>query len=407
MSPKKRILLILSYERPDHFDYLIKSGGDRFEWILLWNYKETNPHPMPGLRAISWSDYSTPKQLIDQVRPDKIVFGEIIDMWQIPLIVHAKKRNVTTFYLAHGMYKSQSEAIKRFAESASARTFGAYLKKLSSSFSRILKNRVYYYSVLTDMNSIRSLFSYVTLPAYYKLYDPIEVMSKMKFPERTVDYALLFCENNVPFFKLFNDIAPDRVLTGGFPPFDAYYKKDGQEGDYVVFIEHPYLELNQNGWDRDFHSRVAQGLFDFSVSNNIKVVVKLHPVSNIENWKNYGFPPENIEIIQSQVSPDLYLNAKLILGFSSTLLIAFLCAQKNVVFLGWHPVPQVSGVDFSETGLCHVSFDIDDLRTQYHKWIAENLTKQKPQEYNSFVKTFNYPFDGRATERVLNDIYDH
>jgi hypothetical protein len=404
MPKPLRILLIADVRRPDSFRYLIEKGNEHFEWIILWQYKAPAKEFLPGVSMIGWSDFATPCTLIDQVKPDKIIFFETIDMWQIPLIVHAKKRKVTTAYLAHGVYASIEAAKKRFNENPGEKSFRAYARKLYKSFFSILKTRFYYYAALKDLNSIRSMFQYLLLPVFFKFYSPIEALSKTKFPERTPDYALLFCNNNVPYFKLFNQLHTDRIINTGVPLFDKFYNSGRVEEDYIVFIDHPYLEINILGWSDEFHRKVAESLYNFSEANNIKLIIKLHPVSDIQNWKRYNFQKGNVEVIQANVPEELYLKAKLILGYSSTLLIGFLCAQKNVVLLGWHPTPQVYGVNFYETGICHISYDASDLQTQYQLWLSHNMSLQNKKEYDTFLKHFNYPFDGKAGERILDAI---
>ena len=92
------------------------------------------------------------------------------------------------------------------------------------------------------------------------------------------------------------------------------------------------------------------------------------------------------------------------MGFSSSLLTGFLCAKKNIALLGWHPKPQIFGVDFSKTGLCHQSISLSDLHTKFQFWVNNNLTIINNNEYAAYLKRFNYPFDGMATERVIASI---
>ena len=75
-----------------------------------------------------------------------------------------------------------------------------------------------------------------------------------------------------------------------------------------------------------------------------------------------------------------------------------------MVLLGWHPEPQIYGVNFEETGLCHVSLDMDKAKSEYESWMSENLSVLDKDKYLAFLKQFNYPFDGKASERILNDI---
>jgi hypothetical protein len=98
----------------------------------------------------------------------------------------------------------------------------------------------------------------------------------------------------------------------------------------------------------------------------------------------------------------LYLSSKLIIGYSSSLITGLLCAKKNIVNIGWHPTPQIFGVNFSKYNICHQSLNIEDLESSFDYWILNNLAELNENDYKSFINKFNYPFDGKATERVIN-----
>jgi hypothetical protein len=400
----KRIVLIADPLRKDTFEYLIKDG-DGIEWLILWDYEGIRHELKPGLKILYWKNYKTPADLVKKIKPDRIIFLEIIDMWQIPLIIHCRKYGVATFFLEHGVGNTVEHVLKRFEENQSISDKAAfYFRKLFSSPGRVLRNRRFYYASLADVKSPGSAFSLMLLPLFFKIYTPVKALSRLKFPERTPQYALLFNENNTAPFLIYNLIKKENIVLTGVPFFDGYYSDEVKEENYVLFIEHPYLEEKLLDWNLDFHSKVANALLEFSKKTNTRVIVKLHPRSDIANWRKYNFPEELIMLAQKPLPEKEFINAKLVLGYSSTLVSAALCAKKNVIFLGWHPAPQIFGIDYSETGICHKSLDPNDLNKKYSEWINNNLCVQNPLKYNSFIKSFNYPFDGKATERLISFI---
>ena len=112
----------------------------------------------------------------------------------------------------------------------------------------------------------------------------------------------------------------------------------------------------------------------------------------------------NASLIKGVVDNDLYRNADLIVGYASTLMIGFISAKKNVVLVGWHPEPGIFGPDYSVYGVCHKSLNIDYAEKDYDYWNAHNLCEDNVECYQNFVKLFNFPFDGKATQRVINAI---
>ena len=80
--------------------------------------------------------------------------------------------------------------------------------------------------------------------------------------------------------------------------------------------------------------------------------------------------------------------------------------KKNVVILGWNPDPHIEGADFSKTGLCHSSMHIEDLNTKYSYWVQHNLAVENEANYQAFLKKYNYPFDGKASQRIIQALKD-
>jgi hypothetical protein len=142
----------------------------------------------------------------------------------------------------------------------------------------------------------------------------------------------------------------------GVPIFDNYYSAGIFSGNHISYIDHPYVEENLLNWTKEWHQKIAMNLLEFAKARKIKILVKLHPSSNLLLWRSYNIDPVFLEIVQAGDYTKELLASKLILSYSSSMVNGFLCAQRNVVLLGWHPVPGIFGFDFSKSGLCHFLF---------------------------------------------------
>ncbi|MES2376887.1 MAG: polysialyltransferase family glycosyltransferase [Bacteroidota bacterium] len=397
------IVIITDPQRPDHYDYLIQDNTHNYYFLWYEKKDDSNIHLNPiNSELIYWQDYSTPQNLITCIKPDRIVFFEIIDLRQIALIISAKAAEINTYFLDHGAANSKDTSISRYVETKFVQHKIPYLiKRFLGNFSNVLKAKYFYYSVITGFQSSKSYLKYITLPFLMLRAGPVEVLSTSLFKERLPEYPLIFNRVNLDRYNLYTGATEKDVILTGVPFFDSYFRNALVEEDYIVYIDHPYLEVGVAGWTADFHQKTANSLFEFAAKNKTKIYIKLHPLSDINIWKNYSFNSNYIEILKKGDYTELYLKSKLILGFSSSLITGFLCANKNVVLLGWNPVPGIIGTDFSATGLCHVSNSTNDLDNKYHFWIENNCTYKEP-EYSSFIKNYNYPFDGKATERIIN-----
>jgi CDP-glycerol glycerophosphotransferase (TagB/SpsB family) len=233
---------------------------------------------------------------------------------------------------------------------------------------------------------------------------PNKVLANNIFRERVPWKSIVFNETNFEEFSLYTGISKEDAILSGVPFFDDYYRERQEAKNHIVYIEHPYLEEGILGWTEEHHQLIAESLCRFAKERQLKLYIKLHPRSKLERWEQYECDGKYVQIIQTGDFTDLYLEAKVILGFSSSLINGFICAKKNVVLLGWHPEPHIFGVDFSKSGLCHVSYSVEDLAEKYDHWVNHNLLDENEASYKVFLKRFNQPFDGKATQRVLQAI---
>ena len=405
---KPILLLVVNPQRVDFFQYL-KNLTDYYTLAILWRIKNDDTLNLPSYisEEYFWTDFLTPLHIIDKVKPSKIVFFEIIDLRQISLLVACKYRKVRTFYLEHGAAGDKNTAIQRWEEKSHLDKRPSYLyTRLTKHTKDLFKSKLFYYSALGCLKGFASHSSYLSLPFRMLRALPNKVLSKHHCKERVPDYAITFNEANFEEFELYTGIERSKVLFTGVPFFDDYFRSVYREENYVVYIDSPFFEERLLGWTSEHHKSVAGALASFTKKYNLKVVIKLHPRSDKRLWESYGLDPTRFEILQEGNFTEVYLNAKLILGYSSSLITGLLCARKNIVILNWNPVPMAFGADFSATGLCHSSIEMSDLTSKFSFWIQNNKCLQETSQYETFLRRFNWPFDGQATNRVIAAIRD-
>jgi len=404
-----RFLIISDPARNDFYGYLLPGLQRKGEVFLLWDYAKKYANVSvdtipPGVTILYWNQFSTPFQLLKKIKPDRILFFEILDLWQIPLVIACHHFKITCFFVDHGVGNKVEVMKERFKENPPLyKKLIFFLKKSLTATKKILKSQGFFFSAAKFLDKA-SCSRYFKLLFYLRFYSPIEALSKLKFRERTPHYAILFNKNNIEPFIFYNEIERENIFTDGVPFFDKYFVQRLEVGSHIVFIEHPYLEESILKWDSKFHEEIARSLEQFAKKNQLKLVVKLHPRSDINNWLRYNLDSDYIVIKQKEDITKEIQSAKIILGYSSTLMNVFIQLKKNIVLLGWHPDPMIFGDDLSKTGLCHVSYSIEDLFTKFSEWQSVNLAEKNTNLYLDFLYNYNYPLDGKATERVINAI---
>lgn len=403
-----KILLIVDPTRPDWCDYLWK--GTSLHYSLLWfessltQGRLCSPTQLNAENEYFWRDYATPKILIDCIRPDKIIFFEIIDLRQIALIVTCKQLGIPTFYLEHGAAGSPSDAVSRWQDfDNQINKMSRIWHRLSSGLPGIISSKLFYFSVFKGFSSSGSYRKFISLPFKFLRHAPNKVLVETIFPERIPDTLITFSRLNYELIEKYTGASIEKAKFTGVPFFDKYFLAKSIQRDYIVFIDHPNLEDKLYNWTAEFHHSIAKKLYDFAKTYKQKVYVKLHPKSDKSRWLSYAFNSCFVEILQTEDCTQCYMDSKLILGYSSSLLTAFLCARKNVVLLGWNPEPKIFGFNFAATGLCHLSLNPDDLNNQFEFWCTNNLSLDE-EKYKIFVEYTNPEFDGKAISRVLSII---
>jgi hypothetical protein len=407
-----RIVLVVQPWRLDYYSHLAEATG--IDWILLWYEKPSQETadlpaiPFPFKEIIYWGDYRTPSQLLKKVKPDRILFYEIIDLRQIALIVTAGAKEIPTYFSDHGAAGDKEATIKYIqTRTFKTHTLPYLVNRVRYNFLNALRSKLFFFSVFKGFKSFSSYLKYFLLPFKMLLKSSHEVLLHTRFKERIPAIPIVFNEPNYEDFESYTGASKDEVFFPGVPFFDKYFRTTYATSDYLVYIEHPYYEDNLANWTLAHHGFIAKRLFAFAEKNKVKIYIKLHPRSDKKLWDAYDFNRDYIEILQGPGDfTELYLNAKLIVAFSSSLVNGFLSIKKNVVLVGWNPEPHIEGADFSKTGLCHASLHIEELDTKYEYWLSHNLTIENEANYVAFLKKYNYPFDGKASQRIIQALKD-
>ncbi len=400
-----RVLLLAEPKRPDGFAYLgDREGGEpalRFE--LLWHESpEDYAGPLPPFieRVYHWSDYPTPDALLDAVRPDRIVFMEIIDLRQIALVAAARARRIPTFYLEHGAAGDVATARSRLYEIPVRARLGVMARR-GRRLKQALAVRRFYLASLRYMTTLESRLAFLAIPFGVIAMPSLRVLTRLQFRERVPESAICFSRVNAEEFAFHHGVAEHyRLLLPGVPMFDRYFRFEAaSEARTLLYIDSPFLDSGQLGWTASHEESIARALERFAIERNVRVTVKLHPRTNAERWHGYGLDPR-VRILQQGDHHETFLKAELILSFASSLLTGLVCARKNIVYLRWHPAPARYGADLDQTGLSHGSEHPDELFSRYDDWRAHNLCEENGAAYQAFVERYNQPFDGQAGRRV-------
>lgn len=393
---KKRILLIWDYNREDLLQPFIRLSSE-FEFVFLY-YKNPPPNPRDSpFQIFYWTQFLSPKALLNEIRPDKIVFGEIETPYELALNSIARNRGIPTFLLAHGQRSVEILDIKldlKYAASRAAKVFAA---------PQASKNRWHtlIFLVLSIPNiSLRTWIHF----GKYLIAKRNESYNNQAFLENRFEYRLPmmyidFCKEYFPYYQKRDAVPDGRVHFIGNPFMDHIHRPalDSApvmmiEGSYFLLIDTSLTGAIQLGnTTQEQYIEILNKLAHYCQMQNAKLVVKQHP----RMYNNKDLPAhDNIIYVQDAAMHALITGARGCFGFVSTLL------ENAIVY---KPMLLFSIKNFKNYQMQMVesgAAQILDLYTFKPEDITLHSFEPSPDGRAYVIDHYLFKADGRATERL-------
>lgn len=393
-----KVLLITFPERVDLINFFASDQENDY-FLLNYSTNKTSGSNISFLKGSeNINDHKFISKWVKKINPDRIVFFESSDIRLVFLNIIFTSLGYKLVFLDHGIREIKSMQFVRSIEKEVMKNNEDHLKVIPKKKTLLLFFETIYHLPRKQFFSLCKI-----LVDFLGHWNKERLFNKLLNLGNSFWRQIIYCTNNLEVISLTVKIEEDKVFYTGFPSSDSYFPlKKNDDSDYIVFIDHPYLETGI--YTIEQHRKIVIALKELSLSKEKKIFVKLHPKTIVENWSQYDLG-SNLEIVSDFPPPSFYLNASMIISFSSTMLINFLSKKKNVVLLSWYLDESHLGNDFSKLGVCHLSNNLDDLKVKFDYWISHNLAEEDLNNWEMFIKLFNYPFDGKATKRVLEAIH--
>jgi hypothetical protein len=392
---KKRVLLNW-FEVPGRpeLQSVFKDISDKIEFIHLYHRKpedriEANsPFPM-----IYWFDYTSPGEMLDKIKPDKIITMEAEDLLAISLIVAARSRGIPTFAMQHGFVPDSISEIF-IPLNREPITGKGTIKRYTKLFSFFIKS--------IKPFSIRRFIQYCRYMNTYFRKGSATAAKKFPYEWRKPDYYLCFSKFSGRHYKNRDKVSDARLLELGVPVFDSFFRQLSEKGSYINNgTTRPYYLLIDTSFGeyKDIVPlttiyRCYRNLAEYCARHNAILKIKLHP------W-NYDSPDftdtEDIRFyrkLPAKELNDLIFGARACFGFFSTLTIPVVTVKKlcQVTYDG------VCFKELIDQGITPVvdffNFEAKDIVLDEFEVNEVNLAE--------FTKKYLYKTDGKASERLFS-----
>lgn len=370
----KRILAIWPTHREDWI-LPFKALSNQFEFIFLSGISpeaEKDNYVQEFAQTIHWSDYNSAKDLLGQIQPDKLVFMSVESGLNIALNVNAKKKNIPTYILQHGIYTNYKdyrtrEKIWQKKELAAQ----SNQAKSSSGFSS-------FQWINNSLNGIQKLllFSISLLIKASQKVGPYWAAKHLSFEAKKPDQYICFSPFNATIHKEVDKIGEERIQYIGSPELTQYLKKENDliEEDFYLHIDQAFAE-NSFGEETVSKENMIQfylKLNEYCVQQNAKLYIKLHPESFNSDWLPQD---DNIVYLRKVENFNRFVQSAIgCFGFYSTMVIPAVYWKPTILFNIFYSGLQEALQDIDQVKILpFYQFTVDDLSFNKGKLEQEKL----------------------------------
>jgi hypothetical protein len=386
-SPDLRLLLCWGYHRAgwiQPFEML----RETFEVHYLFHRtRDEEAGCLTDARRWYWMDFGSADELIDFVRPDRIVFMALDGAWVIALNAAARRRGIPTFIVQHGHFDRLSDleanvSLGPMAALSRGNPLPA-LRFAAASF---------------GFRRVSSLVRVLRLMQSARREGAALAMSKHCFEERMPDVYVALSPESAGLHVLVDGVSEERIACIGIPEYDSIYRNVSMNVPVrgsLLLLDSPNSENRWGSTTMSIEEKVGflRSLDVLAERMDRPLRVKLHPETYDAAWLpalQAGVYLRDADLIRELEA------ASVCLGFDSTLLIPAVWLRPTIMVA---LRPSVLASVASETGAAIVMSGVDDVsEAVVTEALAQHgATEAKRAEFSRRLATTT---NGRAVEAL-------
>lgn len=406
MQNKSTILIVGYYNRKDYID-LFKAclGYCNFYFIDYASKKEVvnNFYQNYG-KAIFWGDFKNANELLNQIRPHKVVFFFIESYFHVVLNLACKEHEIPTYLLDHGIRDVNINL--RFEEHLISQTNitspFSHIQKLAQ-FGARLRARIFLLYSVKQLPADKSKFFW-NFHRIRKSSGFIITLKEINSPLRVADAYISFSTRTYQVHQHYDHLPDDkRVHFIGIPNYDHLAKLQPAAilKQQIIFLDQGLVVRGFFGWSEANYKQFVLAFAEICNRNGFQLLVKLHPVQPDKDVQLWASLP-HVSVIDNKELAAFLPSTPLIIGFFSTYMLPLMALpHTTVITLENHPIGRLDvSKSFIEAGVAHPIYDLEELHN-----ILPNINqlhrKQLPNKAK-FTEEWMYKFDGKSGERLRN-----
>lgn len=390
---KIRLLINFGYYRKQWiapFEKLPKS----FELIYLFYIHPSQEESVyTEHRRVYWSQYSGAIELLDELKPDRVVFMDVASGLGIILNMVSKKRGVPTFLFQHGLYHNYQDYRQREIESRNSRGHKekpADNPDFEFSTLQFLRKSL----KITDLHKV---FKFPWFLYLLRKEGQMYACKNARFEARRPDHYICYTPDNAEIHREIDGDIDSRCFHIGNPELfeldQAIRKFESLEAEeYYLLIDQPFAD---NRYGEHIKTTKEMSIFYSQLSawckkNGTSLRIKLHPESYHSKWLPND---ENIEWIrETDRLGGLIGGSNGCFGFFSTLMLPVIHHKPTTLF-------RVGSSPFYKS--------MEDLKTAQVLEFSEvdkiDMKRKKGRDFSGFINRYFYQKDKDPIE-LLSEV---
>ena len=412
MTSPPSILVTGTIDRPDIIAILRDARSQaRFTFLEYSFHHGSRSHPeyYAGYGPLRfWNEFRHANALLDEIRPDKIVFFYVNSLNQVALNLVARQRGIRTYHLEHGFRQRYEETVEGEVEQKQSRKARFDPLKLQREFRDIAGNHAFFArSVLGLEGTKRRALARFGYEIY--VHGPSTHVLRRYAAIRQPDRYVSFSPECFEFHRVQDDLtAADmaRVEHVGLPQFDhlAALPQAKVDPRNVVLVDHSLHQHGIYGWTPEFRTTWVRKIYDIIRQLDLKLWVKQHPFDSSAAWAPY-LDSGHVEVVDSERLAAIIPSTGMVLGLYSTMQLP-LAAMAHVAFitLEIHPRPPrlYASQPFIDAGVAAAATDFDQLSAMMAR--RDHLLEVQVPAKPAFIRQFLHRMDGESGARLRDAI---
>lgn len=408
-TKKQTLLLIYNFNRKDFLTYFHASKSDfNFFFAEFSSPKEVyNHHFREYGKDIYWGQFRDTFDLLEKIKPDKVVFLYIESYFHMALNISCKVLGIPTYLLDHGIQDINiHQNLIKYTTTHSRETRVQILSRMLSQGYDRFSSRLFLIRTIAKLpyTEAKALKYYMSLRKGKNYTSIVKYLNSDLFYADT--YLSISPKVGAAFTNLLN-YNPPRTFYFGVPTYDCLYniKPSQTTGKALLFLDQGLHTAGFLGWTNKYFETFITDFTGILLRHGYKIYIKKHPRQLPSDWQLLE-QQKKVSVITDEELTLLLPKIKVVIGFFSTYLLPLAALEHiTLITLENHPVGNtLVSKSFVDAGVAHPVYDLEELHMTLPS--IEKLHQEQLSNKKKFEEDWLFRFDGKSGERLRDLLLD-